>query len=116
MINYDVEAIADELLLTTEELKEVFSFYFEDAERLVTDCQAAIARTDYNEIGKVMHALKGASLNLRMQSLGKLAADVEGLAKQKAETALPAYLPKIKSEIAVIKAQISTFYVEMDKI
>ena len=115
MINYDVEAVADELLLTPEELKEVFSLYFEDTELLVTDCQAAMARTDYNEINKVMHALKGASLNLRMQSLGKLAADVEGLAKQKAEMALPAYLFRIKGEIAAIKTQISAFYVELEK-
>ena len=47
MINYDVVAVADELMLTTEELEEIFNLYFEDSARIVTTCQAAMGSRDY---------------------------------------------------------------------
>lgn len=116
MTNYDVEAVADELMLTTEELKEIFGIYFEDTAILVAACQTAMGRADYNGVSKAMHALKGASLNLRMHNMGKLAADLESLAKREAETELPPYLLGIQDEINAIKANITAFYAAKHKI
>ena len=115
MVIYDVAAVADDLLLTPEELKEVFSLYFKDTELIVNNCKNAMARADYNEVGKNMHALKGASLNLRMQQLGKLTAELEILSKKQVGPELPGYLAEIQSEMIAVKAQVSLFYAKLDQ-
>jgi len=115
MIDYDVEAIADELMLTTEELKEIFSVYFEDASILLIACQAAIGRGDFDGVSKTMHTLKGSSLNLRMHNMSTLAADLEDFGKKAEETEFSPYLLKIQSEVDATKAHITAFYASMYK-
>jgi len=81
-MEYDVSIVAAELMLTKEELREVLDIYFQDAKELVADCYCANQRKDYSEIAQRIHALKGSSLNLRMDNIADMALEIEQLASQ----------------------------------
>lgn len=115
MVEYDVEEIASELMLTTSELREVFDLYFEDAATLLPDCQQVMDNQDYKSLRQIMHGFKGASANLRMDKLTDLAADLEIQAAAEREEGISLSLERVQEEINAIKEYLDAFYAEVEK-
>jgi len=109
-MKYDVEVAADELMLTTEELKEIFEYYFDDAVECVASCYTANSKRDYITVAKKIHALKGASMNLRMDEIIGMAIELESLANQEEKAEITQYLPKIGDKLEILKDEIYAFY------
>ena len=72
-----IEKASVELMLEPEELHEILQAYFEDAPLMLAQGRRAVDRQDWQELAKSMHALKGASFNLRLDSMGELASRAE---------------------------------------
>lgn len=113
MINYDIEFIASELLLTTSELREVLDFYFEEATDRLPECHELINNQNYVELAEIMHALKGSSVNLRMDNISNLAATLERQAKLESSENLDVILGKIQIEIWALKEHIDAYYAKI---
>ena len=75
-MKYDVVATADELMLTTDELKDIFMLYFDEAAQFIASCYTANSEHDYITMAKKIHALKGASMNLRMHDITAMAIEL----------------------------------------
>lgn len=110
MMEYDVEAVATELMFTASELQEIFDIYFDEAAHLLPDCHAVLARQDYRQFSQIMHGLKGASANLRMKKIANLAEELERRGKMGGGAEIALALPKIQEEIHAMKKCIDTFY------
>lgn len=74
---YSIDIAASELMLEPEEMKEILAAFFEDAPGLFEQGKQALQDKDWQRLSRAMHALKGASLNMRMDALGALAAQAE---------------------------------------
>jgi|GEM_PF-2204630 HPt (histidine-containing phosphotransfer) domain-containing protein len=110
MTEYDIEAVAEELMFTTSELQEIFEIYFDEAVHLLPDCYAVLERQDYMEFSKIMHGFKGASANLRMKKLAQLAEELEKRGKAGGGAEMALELPLLEKEIDVVRDCIEAFY------
>lgn len=93
-------------MLEPAELREILQAYFEDAPLMLAQGRQAADRKDWTGLAKSMHAFKGASFNLRLDSLGELASRAEQGNALSTENlvqvlqALEAELHKTETEIA----------------
>lgn len=115
MEKYDMEAAAEGVMLTIDELKEIYDIYFEDAVEQMQAAYVAVEQQDYIALGKVMHALKGSSSNLRMDTIAVLTSRMEEFAKTGRGAEVASYLPGIAEEIEGIKKQVYAFYEDSEK-
>ena len=81
MLKYNIAETADELMLTVEEIREIYDAFFEDADEIIRFSREALTSGDCSSLAKRMHALKGMTLNLRMTELADLATLIELSAK-----------------------------------
>ena len=109
-MKYDIEIAANELMLTAEELKEIFQFYFEDAVELMASCYIANKEKNYIIMSKKIHALKGSSMSLRMDELAVMIIELESLANKEKGEEIARYLPKIEKALDKLKKEIDAFY------
>jgi len=109
-MKYDVDVAADELMLTAEELKEVFECYFDDAVELMASCYTANREADYTLMAKKVHALKGASMSLRMHDIAAMVIELESLAHKEEGEKISRYLPEIENALDILKKEIDAFY------
>jgi len=72
-VAYSIDHVAAEMMLETEELKEILIAFFEDAPKLIEKGIQAAQTGDRLQLSRSMHSLKGAALNMRMDKLGELA-------------------------------------------
>lgn len=110
MLAYSIEEVATELMFTTDELREIYEIYIEEAIQLLPDCYGALAREDYIEFSQIMHGFKGASANLRMKKIVEIAEELEQKGKKGGGAEMALELPKIQKEIDIMKAYIIDFY------
>ena len=114
MINYNIEEVAEELMFTTDELREIFEIYFEEAIHLLPDCHAALATQDYLKFSQIMHGFKGASSNLRMNEIADLAEVLEKRGKTGGGPEMALELPGIKNAIDALKKHVDDFYADSE--
>lgn len=115
MTNYNIEEVASELMFTTDELREIFEIYFDEAIHLVPDCHAALANQDYIKFSQIMHGFKGASSNLRMNELADLAEVLEKRGKIGGGAEMALELPEIQAAIDVLKKYVDDFYADSEQ-
>lgn len=109
-MNYDVKAAAEELMLTPDEMKEVYELYFDEAEELLTACQAAMEEKNDTKLAKALHALKGSSNNLRMNEIGQIALAMEKQAVAGEAAQAMQQLPELRDKIDAMKDFVHAFY------
>lgn len=74
---FSVQHAAQDLMMEPEDLQEIFAVFFEDTPLLLEQGKLAWKNTDWLQLSRNMHAIKGAASNLRMNTLGELAARAE---------------------------------------
>jgi len=109
-MKYDVQAAADDLMLTTDELKEIFKCYFDETVEIIANAYTANLDCDYITVAKEMHALKGSSMNFRMHEMGVMAIELGNLAEKEEGIEISLYLSKIENELEILKKEIYAFY------
>lgn len=109
VLNYNVEEIAEELMLTVEEIREIYDAFFEDAAEIMRYCRETAAGSDCPGLAKKMHALKGMALNLRMTELADVALAIERSAKD-GTGARAGQLEHLPLLIANLRGQVDLFY------
>jgi len=110
MKEYNITIVAEELMFTIDEYKEIADIFFEEMDMLLEGCHGSLQNGDYIAVGKVMHAIKGASANLRLDTISQLAAEAEQIVKQGGGQEIAPYVPKIQEEIAAFKGKIENFF------
>ncbi len=102
-MSYDFDKIAEELTVERGDLLNVLGIFFEEAETLITEAEAAYAKVDWAILAEKLHALKGSSANLRLEKLNSLTVKLEEGAKTKKTRVIDNLLPMLKTEIANLK-------------
>jgi two-component system, sensor histidine kinase and response regulator len=77
-----------------------------DAAEHLAELQAAIAGGDTGRLGKVAHALKGASLTVGAQTMAELSRQLENLGRAHSVEGAPAQLALLEQEFAKVKYEI----------
>ena len=109
-MQYDVEVVAEELMLTADDLKEIFEYYFEDAVELIASCYKANSELDYITLTKKIHALKGSSMNLRMHEIAVMVIKLQSSANKEDGAEITLHLSKIENKLVLLKEEICVFY------
>ena len=110
-MSYSVKVMAEELMLDPSDVREIVEAFFEDAHPLLQEGKAAFQTGDRQLLSRKMHALKGSALNMRMESLGRLAAQAEKNAPF-SDPELAEILTAIQNELAAVEASVISFYRE----
>jgi len=76
------EMVADELGLDREQYFEILMGFIEDKKKDMEDLESALAQEDTELISRLAHKIKGSALNLRLDLVGKPAANIEKAAKE----------------------------------
>ncbi|HBS59792.1 MAG: Hpt domain-containing protein [Bacillota bacterium] len=106
---YDLKRAAAELCLEPADLQEIYEDFFFEAGGLLAAGKTQLAKGDFENLRRTLHALKGMAVNLRMERLGLLARQA-GEALRQDHTLLEGLLGEIPREIDKLRAQINNFY------
>jgi HPt (histidine-containing phosphotransfer) domain-containing protein len=104
-MSYDFDKIAAELTVERGDLLSVLGIFFDEAETLIAQAEAAYANSDWTVLAEKLHALKGSSANLRLEKLNSLTVKLEDGAKTKKTRVVDNLLPMLKTEIANLKKE-----------
>jgi len=110
MIEYDVTAVAEELMLDAAELQEIYEQFFDDAQDLLAVCKQCVNEQKNTDLAQALHNLKGVANNLRMKKIGGLATEFEKLIITGKGAQVEPYLTELHSAIGAMKEYITTFY------
>lgn len=111
MIEYNVTAAAEELMLDTSDLQEVYELFFDEAKDLLAVCRQAVREQNYMSLGKPLHNLKGIASNLRMQEITALAVKLEELGATGKGEQIESYLLELQNKIDDMQEYVHNFYV-----
>lgn len=107
---YSIQTVAEELGLEPEDLKDIYDSYFEETREMLGQWRELWEKSDTEQLAKLFHGMKGASNNLRMDELGELAKEAEGLCKAKTPEAIPSLMEPFEREFAELEAFVQEFY------
>ena len=77
-----IKTITEELGLDQEQYLEILTGFIEEKKKDMEDLEKALAREDTELIARLAHKIKGSALNLRLDLMGKPAANIERAAKE----------------------------------
>lgn len=77
-----IKTITEELGLDQEQYLEILTGFIEEKKKDMEDLESALAQKDIESISRLAHKIKGSALNLRLDSVGKPAANIERAAKE----------------------------------
>jgi signal transduction histidine kinase/CheY-like chemotaxis protein len=104
ILGLDKEKLLKELMLSEEELLMLLKLFLKKMQKSLPELKNAIDLQDYKQIALIAHSIKGSSGNFRIDSLQKLASEMETMAKSENKTfAYAEVLNKIQKEIENIK-------------
>lgn len=109
-MDYQVRLVADELLVSPEDLKEVYDSFFPETMDILAECESALQAANANLLRQRFHALKGSTANLRMNNMSALAKSLEIFALAADMDAIARELPSFRQRFELIKEQVETFY------
>lgn len=98
-MHYDIAMVAKEIMIEPEDLQEILEIYIQDAGNILSQCEKEYAAQNAGALAKLFHALKGSSLNLRLNNIGSLAAQLEKETKEGQFANVDIFLQEIKKEI-----------------
>jgi len=84
-IQYDKEKVANKMQLPVEFLNELIGMFFDESQDEITSLQKATEINDFEEMANIAHSIKGASSNLQLDEITKVAREIEESAKNKKE-------------------------------
>lgn len=110
MTEYNVTAVAEEMMLDETDLQEIYEVFFAEAQDLLAGCKQSISEQNYTVLARILHNLKGAANNLRMYEIGYLVVEIEKLGAVGNGIQFATYLSELHSKINDIKKSVNNFY------
>lgn len=100
--NYYVAALEESLGLDRDEIMSLLEDFVLDAAAELVPMKEAIASKNFEAIFELSHKIKGAAANLRLESVRKVACDIEENAKNRADIEYMELLHSLEREIVAI--------------
>ena len=107
---YDVKAVAEELMLGTEDLRSIFQQFFDDTRIELEKCKELTDTSDFDTLLKIAHSIKGVASNLRMTLLSDVARSFETCAKDQNRGEINNELKMMCNTFISIQDQVRSFY------
>lgn len=108
-MTYDIEKAAADLMVEPGELISILEYFFNESNKILSDCEAGIRASDSDLLKKSFHSLKGSSANFRINSLRDLAADLEAGAASGNFAVVSTLVPAFQEELRSIQEQVRNF-------
>ena len=102
-MNYNINDVAKEMMIESEDLREILEMFILEAGKILAQCEEEYVAANADSLAKHFHALKGSALNLRINSIGNLAAQLEIESKVGNITNVEVILPQIKEEVLYLQ-------------
>jgi len=102
-MQYDITAVAQEIMLAPEDLQEILAIYIQEGEKICTQIEQEYGAQNAPALAKLFHALKGSSFNLHIDGVGELTARLEQECKAGQLSNVEVILPQIKKEILFLQ-------------
>lgn len=78
---YDLKALAEDLGFEIEDIRGIFLQYFEEMQGCIEDMNTYLSSRDWYMLERVIHNIKGVSVNLNIMDVYKACADFDSQLK-----------------------------------
>lgn len=109
---YNIQAFAQELDIDLQAISGLYSEYLKEVADNVEAMRLHSNRSDWNMLGRVVHNIKGISINLNITDMYELAKSFENELKNNKFDSVEAYISNISSLHGCIKKTLSDFFEE----
>lgn len=66
---YNIQALIEEMEVSNEDMRDLYRSYFNEAKENIKDIEELIEKGDWDKIERVIHNIKGVSVNLNIKDV-----------------------------------------------
>lgn len=111
-IKYDIEGLAKELEIDIEGIVGLYASYFEEMKSEITDMKEHLVKHDWKMLERVIHNIKGVSINLNISDVYSEAEKFDILLKKDVTENAGDYVDSIAHLIENAEVEIQRFFSE----
>lgn len=111
---YDIKGLAEELEFEVDDIAGLFSKYFEEMATDISDMQKYLSNSDWYMLERVVHNIKGVSINLNIHDVFEEASEFDVLLKQSKAEGAALHVSKLAELINSAEIEIRKKFLEMD--
>lgn len=107
---YDIDSLLEELEISHEETRELFEVYFTEMDECIESMYELIAKKEWIKLQKVVHNVKGISINLGVTDVFDKAVYFDFLMKTNNITDADLYIKEITELYNTAKNDIQSYF------
>lgn len=109
-MHYSIEEAAEGLMLSPEDLWDVFEAFFEEAQESLVECEQAISKVDSSALKRLFHDIKGSASNLLMNDIAKITKSLEDEAEKGDIQKIQKGYPALVNALEIRKERVRQYY------
>ncbi len=103
----DIDYISNVLGFEVEDMIMLIEMFIESSDDAISSLYRAIDDSNFEEIAKNAHTIKGSAANLNLESISQIAEKIEHLAKKGVEDNYRAMVEALDEELNSVKSTLS---------
>lgn len=111
---YDIKKLAEELEFDIEDISILFSKYFDELKENISQMEDFLTKRDWHMLERVVHNIKGVSINLNIMDVYEEAALFDNLLKQNINNDADNHVKKLANLLRESEIEIRRIFSEMN--
>lgn len=111
-LKYDLFSISKDLGIDIDDMVDIFNVYFIEVNDLILNLRYLNQKKDWIKFRKLLHNLKGISINLKIIDIFEATVSLDNLVKTESFETIDSYITKLEDLAAEVKSEINEFFVQ----
>ncbi|MCT4564237.1 MAG: Hpt domain-containing protein [Maledivibacter sp.] len=108
--NYDLFALSKDIEIDIEDMVDIFNIYFIEVNDLILNLRHLSHNEDWDKFQKLLHNLKGISINLKLTDIYEMAVNFENLIKIQNFDLINCHINELQNLVSRAKLDINKFF------
>lgn len=113
---YNIDELIEEMDVSLEEVKELYKSYFWEMKENTEDISKYLKACEYTKVERILHNIKGVSINLNIIDVYNEAAIFNEVIKKRVEEDYDNYLKKLIKLVNEAESEVQKFFNEKEKL
>lgn len=109
---YDIQCIMDEMEAKDDEMGDLYKTYFQEVKENIQDVLELIPKEKWEEIDRILHNLKGVSINLNIVDVYKSVSSFSEIVKKRDVENFEDYIKDLTVLVKNAEAEVKTFFLK----
>lgn len=110
---YDLIALSKDLGIDIDDMVDIFNVYFIEVNDLIVNLRYLEQKKDWIKFGKLLHNLKGTSINLNILDIYETAVSLDNLIELEKYEEIDSYITKLQDISTQSKLEINKFFLHI---